>query len=592
MGAQPMSSHDSFGCLIYNGEIYNYEEIREELLLRGAEFRGTSDSEVLIEAIRSWGVESALQRCVGMFAFGYYDKRERILWLARDRMGEKPLYYGWCGSDFVFGSELKALKAHPEWRPEIDRSALQAYFRYSSIPAPLTIYKGIRKLMPGTILKLNLAELPVGALPEPWPYWSILAKLEEGQEQIFQGSEQDAADELERLLKQAVQGQMIADVPLGAFLSGGVDSSTIVALMQAQSIQKVKTFTIGFSEQSFDEAIYARNIAKRLGTDHTELYVTTGDVQKAIARLPSIYDEPFADSSQIPTLLVAQLARGHVTVSLSGDGGDELFGGYARYQIALSVWSRFGWLPRAVRTKISKFITAVPIARWDQGIGSLAGLLAGGEWGARTGDRLYKLADILDRPSLGELSHAIGIKHQNILSRLPMERFAEVELARTVREDLGRIHDNLTKLTYMDMVSYLPDDILTKVDRATMSCSLEGRMPLLDHRVVEFSGCLPTTFKMRDNQGKWLLRQVLYRYLSPQLFQREKKGFAVPLAHWLRGPLHEWAENLLSPARITRDGILNASLVAQYWTEHQSGARSRHNELWDILMFQAWLDTQ
>lgn len=591
-GSQPMFSDDGRFVFLFNGEIYNCLELRAEFIAGGHVFRGTSDTEVLLAGFVRWGVTRTLERCVGMFAFALYDREAGSLYLARDRMGEKPLYYGWCGTDLVFASELKALKSHPQWKGTISPVAVDAYFRYSCVPAPLSIYTGIRKLMPASVLELRLNELPCGALPEPQPYWSILTQVLAGQAAPFTGSEKDATDELDFLLRQAVRQQMIADVPLGAFLSGGIDSSTVVALMQAQSTGKVQTFTIGFSEQGFDEAIQAREIARRLGTDHKELYIMAGQVQETIARLPSIYDEPFADSSQIPTFLVSKLARQHVTVSLSGDGGDELFGGYVRYQIALKVWKNVGRFPQAFRSRLKQLITAVPVEHWESLLGGVMARLGGLEWDHRTGDRLHKLADILDQPDLGRLSHTIGIKNRNLLRADFRRPTVELDMSRAVREDLVGIADPLEKLTYLDLISYLPDDILTKVDRATMACSLEGRMPLLDHRVVEFSCRLPSHMKLRDGQGKWLLRQVQGRYLPAEMFGGNKKGFAVPMEYWLRGPLHEWAQAILQPERLRRSGYVDPEVAARYWQEHQSGLRPRHNELWDILTFESWLAAQ
>ena len=567
--------------IAFNGEIYNHQELRGEL--GELAWRGHSDTETMLAAIAHWGLEAALQRFVGMFAFALWDCRERALHLARDRFGEKPLYYGRMGNAFLFGSELKALQQHPAWRGEIDRNVLALYLRHNHVPAPYSIYKGISKLPPGTLLTLG-AETWGEAVPRP--YWSLRKIAESGIAQPFAGSEGEAVETLDGLLRSAVRGQMMADVPLGAFLSGGVDSSLVVALMQAQSSRPVKTFTIGFSDAQYNEAEYAKAVARHLGTEHTELYVTPDQAREVIPRLPEIYDEPFADSSQIPTLLVAQLARQHVTVSLSGDGGDELFGGYNRYLWADAIWRKVRWLPKIGRRALGGALTALPPRTWDR-------LFQAAPSGLRQrtpGDKLHKLAEILaaDSPEqvyLNLVSQwktpaavALGSREPQTLLIDPAQRSALPEF--------------IQRMMLLDAVSYLPDDILTKVDRAAMAVSLETRTPFLDHRVAEFAWHLPLAMKINHGVGKWPLRQVLYRYVPQNLIERPKMGFAVPVGAWLRGPLINWAEDLLDEARLREEGYFDPAPIRRKWQEHLSGKRNWQDCLWNVLMFQEWLARQ
>jgi asparagine synthase (glutamine-hydrolysing) len=583
-GRQPMLSHCGRYVIAFNGEVYNFAAIREALEKTGVVpvWHGHSDTEVMLAAIAAWGLEAALTKFVGMFAFALWDRETRTLSLARDRLGEKPLYYGWQGETFLFGSELKALRAHPAFRAEIDRDALALFLRHNAIPAPYSIYRGIRKLPPGTFLQLRAGQKDA----QPVAYWSARSVAEAGQRNLFRGSDAEAATELEHLLGQAVGGQMVADVPLGAFLSGGIDSTTIVALMQEQSRRPVKTFTIGFNEAGYNEAEHAHAVARHLGCEHTELYVTPRDAMDVIPNLSSTYDEPFADSSQIPTCLVSHLARQHVTVSLSGDGGDELFGGYNRYFWARNIWRKLGWAPRPLRAALAGVLTTLPPSTWNTAFHKLERWLPVRLRYANPGDKLHKAAEILAVRSpeeiyLGLVSHW---KHPAQLVPGSIEPL-------TLLTDPGQqadLPDFEHRMMLLDTVTYLPDDILAKVDRAAMAVSLETRVPLLDHRVVEFSWTLPLDMKIRHGQGKWLLRQVLYRHVPQAMMERPKMGFGVPIDHWLRGPLKAWAAALIEPGRLAREGFFDPVPIQKKWLEHQAGSRNWSYYLWDVLMFQAW----
>lgn len=587
-GRQPMDSACARYVIAFNGEVYNHTEIRAELnkLNAALKWRGHSDTEVMLAAITQWGLDAAVSRFVGMFAFALWDRKERALHLVRDRMGEKPLYYGWIGNVFLFGSELKALRAHPAWQGEVDRNALTLLLRHNYIPAPYSIYKGIHKLLPGTIITIRREG---AALPPPKVYWSAQEVAETGTASPFRGNDDEARDHLESLLRHSVGLQMVADVPLGAFLSGGVDSSTIVALMQAQSTQPVKTFTIGFTEEAYDEAKHAKAVAHHLGTDHSELYVSPKDALDVIPKLPQIYDEPFSDSSQIPTFLVSQLARQHVTVSLSGDAGDELFGGYKRYFLAKEIWNKIGWLPKSIRTSVASGLTALPVDKWGWLFHQLRFFLPRKFQQRSHGDKLHKLAEILLASNSQEFYRGL-ISHWKSPASVVLD---STEPATALSEgDHIHLPNFLERMMYVDSVSYLPDDILVKVDRASMAVSLESRIPLLDHRIVEFAWQIPLAMKIRNGQGKWLLRQVLYKYVPQQLIERPKMGFGVPIDSWLRGPLREWAENLLDEGRLKKESFFNPEPIRTKWNEHLSGKRNWQYYLWDILMFQAWLDEQ
>jgi len=581
-GHQPMLSPCGRYVLSYNGEIYNHQDLRAELEKEGGtfEWRGHSDTETLLAALRHWGVECALQKLNGMFAFALWDKIENILFLARDRMGEKPLYYGLNGSTFLFGSELKALTKHPDWHGEIDRDALTLYLRHNCIPSPWSIYKGIKKIPPAHYVVIRECGRMVS---EPKCYWDLRQIAEKG---ALDGGKTSAEliDELDELLLDSVKRRMMSDVPLGAFLSGGFDSSMVVAAMQAQSDRPIKTFSIGNHEKRFDEAIHAKAIAKHLGTDHTELYVTAQDAMDVIPKLPQIWDEPFSDSSQIPTYLVSQLARKDVVVSLSGDGGDELFAGYNRHVLGKALWDNMTMLPLSLRRGLGKGMDFV--ARLD--LDGFRSYLPASLAVPNLADKISKVASALKAES-GELFYKDLTSHW----KNPQDLVVGGREPLTIidrQDEMPKLSDLREKMIYLDMMSYLPDDILTKVDRASMAVCLEGRVPLLDHRLVEFSWQVPMEYKYRNGQGKWLLRQVLYRYVPKKLMERPKMGFGVPIEHWLRGSLREWAEELLDEKRLRDEGFFDPIPIRKMWQEHVTGKRRWHYYLWDVLMFQAWLE--
>lgn len=587
-GHQPMLSGSGRYVIAFNGEIYNHLERRAAAALKDLAWRGHSDTETLLAGFDAWGIQGTVERCIGMFAFAVWDKQTCTLTLGRDRLGEKPLYYGWQGqganATFLFGSELKALKAHPAFCAPIDRNALCLLLRHNYIPAPYSIYQGIAKLEAGCLLSVSLAE-PAAQIIR---YWSAAAVATAGVVKPFVGSATRAVDELEVLLKSAVQQQMMGDVPLGAFLSGGVDSSTVVALMQAQSARPVKTFTIGFNEAGYNEAVHAKAVAKHLGTEHTELYVSAQQALDVIPRLPSLYCEPFSDSSQIPTFLVSQLARQQVTVSLSGDAGDELFCGYNRYLLANSLWQKLALLPTSSRKLAARGLTAVAPARWNAMLGPVQGLLPDRIRQANLGDKLHKAAGVLASNSLDALYLGL-VSHWDDPASVVIGGTEPPTLLTGNAPALAGL-DDIQRMMALDTLTYLPDDILVKVDRAAMGVSLEGRVPFLDHRVVEFAWSLPQSMKLRDGVGKWVLRQVLYRHVPKELIERPKMGFGVPIGEWLRGPLRDWAENLLDEARLQREGYFHPTPIRQKWAEHLSGARNWQYHLWNVLMFQAWLE--
>jgi asparagine synthase (glutamine-hydrolysing) len=587
-GHQPMASPSGRYITVFNGEIYNYGELREELKKDSGgplQLRGHSDTEILLIAIEYWGLESTLHRANGMFAFGLWDRRERTLHLVRDRLGEKPLYYGWLGKTLFFGSELKALRAHPYFEAEINRDAIALYLRHSYIPAPYSIYRGIQKLYPATVLSVS-NEWERARCPRE--YWSLKEVAERGSKEPYPGTDEEAVERLDGLLRESVRMRMFSDVPLGSFLSGGVDSSTVTALMQAQSSKPIRTFTIGNWEHGYNEANQARCVAKHLGTEHTELYADARQALAVIPRIATIYDEPFADSSQIPTLLLSRLTRCHVTVGLSGDGGDELFGGYNRHVWNKRIWKTAGWLPRSLRRGAAAAITRVPARYWDSVWQEVEPFLPSHWKHRQPGYKLHKLAGILGSVDLASFYRGTTSQWPDPAS--VVLNAGEPETALSNRNRWANLTDFEAQMMYVDSVTYLPDDILTKVDRASMAVSLEARVPLLDHRVVEFAWTLPLRDKIRAGQGKWLLRQVLYRYVPQELVERPKSGFGVPLGTWLRGPLRDWAEYLLDDSRLRGEGYFKSEPIQQKWREHLSGQREWEVQLWSILMFQAWLE--
>lgn len=582
-GRQPMQSASGRYVIVFNGEVYNFATVRTELERRGHGFRGGSDTEVLLAAVEEWGLPRAIERFIGMFGLALWDHEERSLHLVRDRLGIKPIYYGWLGGSFLFGSELKALAAYPAFHTEIDRDALALYMRHGYVPAPYAIYQGVQKLPPGNILTLRSKN---DTKATPLPFWSAREVVETGLANPFTGGDPEAIAELDALLRDSVALRMIADVPLGAFLSGGIDSSTVVALMQAQSARPVKTFTIGFHESDYDEAAHAAAVAGHLGTDHTALVVTPQEARTVIPQLPTMFDEPFADSSQIPTFLVSQLARRHVTVSLSGDGGDELFGGYNRYSWGRSIWRTIGWAPPRVRALGSRALTTLSPSGWDRQFARLDPLLPASLRQRTPGDKLHKLAEVLAVESPEALYR--GLVSQWKKPEDVVISASELPTAISDRARWAALPDYTRRMMFLDLVSYLPDDILTKVDRASMTVSLEARVPLIDHRVVAFAASVPLSMIIREGQGKWLLRQVLHQYVPQELVERPKMGFAVPIDTWLRGPLREWAEDLLDERRLRAEGFFYPAPIRQKWQEHLSGAHNWQHQLWNVLQFQAW----
>lgn len=587
-GRQPMRSQTKRYVIVFNGEIYNHTRLRKDLE-KGSlhpQWLGHSDTETLLAGFEAWGIKATIDQCQGMFAFAVWDQSTQTLTLGRDRLGEKPLYYGWQGSTFLFGSELKALTIHPAFGAAIDRNALGRLMRFNAIPAPYSIYEGIFKLPPGTLLTVSASQKDL----KPVPYWTVGEVVASGVAQPFTGSPAQVADHLEGLLASAVGQQMVADVPLGAFLSGGIDSSVIVAMMQAQSSRPVRTFTIGFNEHGYDEAVQARAVARHLGTEHTELYVSAQTAMEVIPNLPAIYCEPFADSSQIPTFLVSQLARQQVTVALSGDGGDELFGGYSRYLLGDQVWRKLSYLPQNLRAWISRGLLSVPVSRWNSLLGDITRFLPGRGLGRNPGERLHKGASVMAVRSFAELYAAL-VSHWDPAEQVVLGVDPSVDdlISNDYQPMTG---DPIHQMMAMDLVSYLPDDILTKVDRAAMAVGLETRVPLLDHRIVEFAWTLPLQYKIREGVGKWPLREVLYKYVPRELVDRPKMGFGVPIDSWLRGPLRPWAEELLDEVRLKREGFFNVAPIRRKWQEHLSGQRNWQYHLWDVLMFQAWLEAQ
>lgn len=576
-GAQPMVSACGRFVMVYNGEVYNAEDLRPALAARGIAFRGHSDTEVMLEAFAAWGVEATITRLIGMFAFALWDRSERRLTLGRDRMGIKPLYFGRFGQTFFFGSQPKSFRPHPAWRGEIDRDSLAAFLRFAYVPAPRSIFSGLRQLRPG-----HLAEIDAGGQVTETCYWDLRAKAAAGRSDRSPDDDETAIEELDLLLRDAVGRRMIADVPLGALLSGGIDSSTVVALMQAQSARPVKTFTIGFAEDGFDEAPHAAAVARHLGTDHHELYVAPADARDVIPDLPRWYDEPFADSSQIPTLLVSALARKEVTVVLSGDGGDELLAGYNRYLHGKRLITWTERVPRPLRNAGASLLQAVPAGAWD---GLARVLPRSGPRAVRAADRAAKLALMLRAGAEERL-------YRQLVGQWPSPEALVPGAAEPVDAIWSgslaeEVPDFVERMQLIDMLTYLPDDILAKVDRASMAVGLEARVPLIDHRVVEHCFHLPARQRIRHGETKWLLRRVLDRYVPRALVDRPKMGFGVPIDAWLRGPLREWAEALLAPHRLVEEGLAPAP-IRERWQQHLSGTANWQYPLWCVLMYQSW----
>lgn len=580
-GHQPMVSSDGRYVLVYNGEIYNYKRLRKELISLGHSFRGHSDTEVMLAAFCQWGIEKSLKRFNGMFAFGLWDCLKKQLHLSRDRFGEKPIYYGWIGRKFVFASELKAVVAHHEFNESIDRKALFLFLRHNYIPAPYSIYEGIKKLPASAILTVSGRDNTQFS-----KYWDLKKIAEDNIYKKFTENEQELIGSFDALLKDAVGKRMVSDVPIGAFLSGGIDSSIIVSQMQVQSSHPVKTFTIGFNESFSNEAEDAKKIAVYLGTDHYEHYVSPSEMLNVIPSLPQLYDEPFADSSQIPTYLVSKMARQKVTVCLSGDGGDEFFCGYNHYLWSRKFWGRFGCINPALREWISMIITSIPPGTLNNLLGHFHRFIPEQLSQNPLGDVLHKFAEILSCKTPMDLYTNMVTQWKNPETIVVGSEATGNCQNHTLK--CPRLDDYTHMMMYMDMVSYLSDDILSKVDRASMGVSLEVRVPYLDHRITEFSWRVPLSMKIKESKGKWMLRQVLKKYLPANLIDQSKTGFSIPLDKWLRGPLREWSESLLSNKALKYGGFFYPEPIRKKWDEHISGVRNWQNYLWSILMFQAW----
>lgn len=585
LGAQPMVSRSGRYVVTYNGEIYNHREIRQQI---PRDWKGESDTETFLAAAEAWGVERATKALAGMFAFALWDRKEAILTLGRDRLGEKPLYYTWRGNSnrrtFIFASELSAMRAHPEFVPEVDRDAVARFMRYNNVVGDSAIYKDVFKLPPGNLLRLNYPNDKHVISP----YWSFSDHIVPEKERSFINNESGAVNSLEDLLGKVVDQQMISDVPLGAFLSGGVDSSLVAALMQKQSQSAVKTFSIGFDEEQYNEAPHAKAVANHLGTDHHELFVSATDALALIPKLGTIYSEPFADSSQIPTYLLSQLTKEHVTVALSGDGGDELFGGYNRYQITQSIWPKLSRIPVLPKRIIAHLLQSVSPSTWDHLANRLAPHVSAFSKWSNIGEKIHKGAFVIGSNDIDALYTGL-ISHWDDPTKIAIGSQESEIFDESFLSEIGHL-GNAERMMALDLMSYLPGDIMTKVDRAAMASSLETRMPLLDHRIVEFAWTIPADMKLRGNDTKWLLKQLLYRHVPKELIERPKAGFSVPLDSWLRGPLREWAEELLDETRLKEQGFINPQPVRDIWNEHLSGKKNWQHRIWTILMFQSWME--
>ncbi|NBA97274.1 asparagine synthase (glutamine-hydrolyzing) [Pseudomonas sp. R5(2019)] len=582
-GHQPMASPTGRYVIVFNGEIYNFQALRKALdsaQQNPLPWRGHSDTEVMLAAFEHWGIIDTLRRLVGMFALAVWDRTRETLTLARDRIGEKPLYYGLQKGALLFASELQALDAHPGFDAHVSRDSLALLLKYAYVPSPHSIYEGIHKLPAGTWIEFDRAALASGTKATPQAYWELPSAHTASTPSL---SDAEAIDQLHELMRTTISEQMVADVPLGAFLSGGIDSTLIVSLMQSLSPQQVKTYTIGFDDPGYNEAEHAKAVARHLGTDHTELYVSGADALSVVPKLPEIYGEPFADSSQIPTYLVSQLARSQVTVSLSGDAGDELFGGYNRYQFLPNVWSKLSRIPGPARKLVARMIESASPNRWDSIANGLNPIIPAGLRVRLPGEKLHKLASVMRHDSPSQMYNRVVSQWQNA---------TDVVIGARAFPELAAVGDSdfASWMMRQDTQTYLPDDILAKVDRAAMAVSLETRVPFLDHRIVEFASALPMSLKIRNGSTKWILRQLLYRYVPRELIERPKMGFGIPLHEWLRGPLRDWAESLLDPQRLASEGYFVPGPVRAVWERHLRGQGNYQHQLWPVLMFQAWLD--
>ena len=585
-GHQPMISECRRYYIVFNGEIYNHNSLRKELP-ESIKWQGHSDTETLLNAISKWGLKRTLRKIVGMFAFALWDRSKKKLTLVRDRLGEKPLYFGFKGKTMLFGSELKSIEAFPGTPLDVSRDSLEIYLRYGFVPAPYSIYKGIYKLSPGNFIEFSIDNVKARTIPESSKYWSFASIVKKQQSKQFSGSEIDATNQLENLLKKSISGQLLGDVPLGAFLSSGIDSSTIVSLMQHQSSNPINTFTIGFKEFGYDESKSAKKISSYLGTKHCELFLTPNDALNIIPSLPRIYDEPFSDVSQIPTFLISQFASNNVKVCLSGDGGDELFCGYSRHIVAPRIWAILKNIPLKLRKIIANFIQKIPPSTWDNFYYTCEIFLPRYLRINFPGAKINKISDLIRYDTLYEIYLSLisswSSPQEIILNKNPNKEFEDSKFSNFKLKDMHH------QIMFMDTLNYLPNDILVKIDRAAMASSLETRLPFLDHRVIEFAWRIPLHMKLKNNRSKWLLRQVLQNYLPENLIEGPKKGFSVPIAEWLRGPLKNWVNDLLDEKLISSQNYFSAKPIKIKWEEHLSGKQDWSKQLWTILMFQSWL---